>query len=91
MKRSTQMFGITGARSARILAATGTAAVIAVSGAPSAVADPTNPVAVCSSQKVAGVDVDNCGPNPNADSTTDGPDDYFDVVPRFRFGVGLGF
>jgi hypothetical protein len=65
------------------LVAAGAVGVVAIAGAPSAGADP---VAVCTSHVVDGVDTDDCVGNPNADTATDVPD----VRVRLDFGIGLG-
>lgn len=75
-------------RTARLLAVAGAAAVFAMTGAPSAAADSANHVAVCSSEEVSGVDVDNCVPNPNANTTTDEPGDYPEVLGSLVIGIG---
>jgi hypothetical protein len=51
-------------------------------------ADSTNHVAVCSSEEVSGVDVDNCGPNPNPNITNDWQDAYPRTEVRLEFGIG---
>jgi hypothetical protein len=62
------------------------AAVFAIGGAPSAVADSTNRVAVCSSDEVSGAEVDNCVPNPN---TTNG-NESSGIYPQFQQSWVLG-
>jgi hypothetical protein len=76
----------TQSRTARFLALAGTAVVFAISGAPTALADSTNRVAVCSSDKEQGVEVDNCVPNPNANVTSNVPG----VIVGLEGGVGIG-
>jgi hypothetical protein len=51
-------------------------------------ADSSNRVAVCSSEVVSGVEVDNCVPNPNANITRNVPG--VDVELEGGVGVGLG-
>jgi hypothetical protein len=82
---------VTRSRTARLLgvAAGGAAAAFAMSGAPSAVADSADRVAVCSSDQVSGVEVDNCVPNPNANNTTDAPGYYPELVPELEIGLGI--
>jgi hypothetical protein len=81
---------VTPSRTVRLLAVAGAAAaVFAMSGAPSHVANSANRVAVCSHDVVAGVEVDNCVPNPNADNNSYAPGDYPEVVPEFKIGVGI--
>ena len=72
-------------RPARLVALAGAAAVFAIIAAPSSVADSSGR-AVCSSQVISGVDVDNCVPNPNANITSHVPG--FNV--ELEGGVGLG-
>ena len=73
-------------RTARFLALTGAAAMFAIGGAPTAMADSTNRVAVCSSDKEQGVEVDNCVPNPNANVTSHVPG----VIVELEGGLGVG-
>ena len=73
---------------APLLAAAGAAAVIAISGAPNALADSSNRVAVCSSEVSSGVEVDDCVPNPNANITDNVPG--VEVELEGGIGVGLG-
>lgn len=80
------MIAGTRSRTARFLALAGAAAVFAISGAPTAMADSTNRVAVCSSDKEQGVEVDNCVPNPNANVTSNVPG----VIVELEGGVGFG-
>jgi hypothetical protein len=68
------------------LALAGAAVVFAIGGAPTAMADSTNRVAVCSSDKEQGVEVDNCVPNPNANDTSNVPG----VIVGLEGGVGIG-
>ena len=75
-------------RSARLVAIVGAAAAFAVIGAPSAVADSANRVALCSSQVVSGVEVDDCVANPNANTTSDVPG--VDVELEGGLGIGVG-
>jgi len=71
-----------------LVALAGAAAVLAIYLAPSAVADSSNSVAVCSGEQVSGVEVDTCAPNPNANTSNDSPG----VYPQFRqsFVLGIG-
>lgn len=62
--------------------------MIAISSAPNAMADSSNRTAVCSSEVVSGVEVDNCVPNPNANITGDVPG--VNVELEGGVGVGLG-
>jgi hypothetical protein len=81
---------VTRSRTVRLLAVAGAAAaVFALSSPPSHVAYSANRVAVCSHDVVAGVEVDNCVPNPNANVNTYAPGDYPELVPEFKFGVGF--
>jgi hypothetical protein len=66
------------------MASAGAAAVSPVVGAPSAVADSANRVGVCSSEVVSGVEVADCVPNPNANTTSDVPG----VNVELQGGVG---
>ena len=65
------------------LVAVGAAGVVAIISAPSALADP---IAVCTSHVVDGVEVDDCVGNPNANIVTDVPD----VRVRLDLRIGLG-
>ena len=70
-------------RSRRLLVAA-SAVVVAITGAPSAVAEP---VATCTSDVIDGVEVDTCVGNPNANTVTDVPG----VNVEFEFGLGVAF
>ena len=70
------------------MAAAGAVTVIAIIGAPHALADSSNRVAVCSSEVSAGVEVDDCVPNPNANIPNNVPG--VDVELEGGVGVGLG-
>jgi len=59
--------------------------VFAMTGAPSALADP---VAVCTSDVVDGVEVYYCVPNPNANIITEVPDINVEFEPSFTIGFG---
>jgi hypothetical protein len=61
----------------------GTAALLALSGAPCAMADP---LGTCTSSVVSGMEVDNCVGNPNADNSSNGPPVYV----KLKGGLGLG-
>ena len=80
---------VTRPRTAQLLALAAGAAVFALGGASGPVADSADRGVVCSSDVVSGVEVDNCVGNPNADTTTDAPGYYPEVVPEFRFGLGF--
>jgi len=67
------------------LVATGAAGVLVSTGAPSAVADP---VAVCTSDVVDGVEVDYCVGNPNANTITEVPGVNLEWELSFGFGIG---
>jgi hypothetical protein len=56
----------------------------AITGAPSAVAEP---VATCTSDVIDGVEVDTCVGNPNANTVSDVPG----VNVEFELGLGIGF
>jgi hypothetical protein len=71
-------------RTYRLFVAAGAVGVFAITGAPSAAA---NPVAVCTSHVVDGVEVDDCVGNPNADSVTDVPDVWVKLDLRIGFGI----
>jgi hypothetical protein len=75
-------------RTAPLLAVAGATAVIAISSAPNALADSSGRAAVCSSEVVSGVEVDNCVPNPNANITSEVPG--VNVELEGGVGVGLG-
>jgi hypothetical protein len=60
------------------------AVVVAITAAPSAVAEP---VATCTSDVVDGVEVDYCVGNPNAYTVTGVPG----VNVDFEFGLGIAF
>jgi len=68
----------------RVCVAVGAAGVLAVAGAPSALAEP---VATCTSTVVDGVETDHCVGNPNATNDYDQPR----VNVRLDLGVGFGF
>jgi hypothetical protein len=71
-------------RTCRLFAAAAAVGVVAITGAPSAAA---NPIAVCTSHVVDGVEVDDCVGNPNADSVTDVPDVWVKLDLRIGFGI----
>ena len=71
-------------RTCRFFVVAGAVGVFAITGAPSAVA---NPVAVCTSHVVDGVEVDDCVGNPNANSVTDVPDVRVKLDLRIGFGI----
>jgi hypothetical protein len=73
-------------RSGRLVVAAGAAGVFAITGAPSAVAEP---VATCTSEVVDGVEVDYCVGNPNANTVTGVPGVNVDF--EFNLGIGFGF
>jgi hypothetical protein len=75
---------VVGSRTCRLFVAAGALGVFAITGAPSAAA---NPVAVCTSHVVDGVEVDDCVGNPNADSGTDVPDVRVRLDLRIGFGI----
>ena len=77
---------VTRSRTARLLVAAGAVGVFAMTGAPSAVADP---VAVCTSDVVEGVEVDYCVPNPNANIVTEVPGVNVEFEPSFTIGFGI--
>ena len=70
-------------RTGRLLAAAGAVGVLAITGAPTAVAEP---VATCTSDVADGVEVDYCVGNPNANTVTDVPG----VNVEFDLGLGSG-
>jgi hypothetical protein len=63
---------------------TASAVVVAITAAPSALAEP---VATCTSDVVDGVEVDYCVGNPNANTVTGVPS----VNVDFEFGLGIAF
>jgi hypothetical protein len=71
-------------RSARFSLAASAVALFAITGAPSASAQP---VATCTSEIVGGVEVDYCVANPNSNTVTDVPG----VNVEFELGLGVGF
>jgi hypothetical protein len=71
-------------RTGRILVAVAAVGVVAITVAPSAVAEP---VATCTSDVIDGVEVDYCVGNPNSNVVTDVPG----VNVEFEFGLGIGF
>jgi hypothetical protein len=71
-------------RTCRLFIAAGAVGVFAITGAPSAAA---NPLAVCTSHVEDGVEVDDCVGNPNADSATDVPDVRVRLDLRIGFGI----
>ena len=66
------------------LVAAGAVGVVAITSVPSAVADP---IAVCTSDIVDGVEVDYCVGNPNANIVTDVPDVRVRLDLRIGFGI----
>jgi hypothetical protein len=70
-------------RIGRCLAA-GAVGVFAITGTPSAVAEP---VATCTSDVIDGVEVDTCVGNPNANTVSEVPS----VNVRWDLGLGIGF
>jgi hypothetical protein len=71
-------------RSARFWLAASAVALFAITGAPSASAQP---IAKCTSEIVDGVEIDYCVANPAANTVTDVPG----VNVEFEFGTGIGF
>jgi len=71
-------------RTGRLLVAASAIGVVAITGAPSAVAEP---VATCTSDIIDGVEVDTCVGNPNANTVSDVPG----VNVEFEFGLGIAF
>ncbi|MGX9789640.1 hypothetical protein [Mycobacterium sp. MMS18-G62] len=71
-------------RSARSSVTASAVALLTITGAPSASAEP---VATCTSEIVNGVEVDYCVGNPNANTVTDAPG----VNVEFEFGLGIAF
>ncbi len=69
----------------RLLLAVTAIGALALTAAPSAVADP---VAKCTSDVVDGVEVDYCVANPNANIVTDVPG--VNVEFELGFGIGIG-
>jgi hypothetical protein len=77
--------GVTDASLAgRLLLAASAISVVAITGAPSAVAQP---LATCTSDIIDGVEVDTCAGNPNANTVTEVPG----VNVEFEFGLGVAF
>ena len=70
-------------RTGQLLAAAGAVGVLAITGAPTAVAET---VATCTSDVADGVEVDYCVGNPNANTVTDVPG----VNVEFDLGLGSG-
>jgi hypothetical protein len=68
----------------RLLLATIAIGLFAITGAPSAAAEP---VATCTSDVIDGVEVDTCVGNPNASTVSDVPG----VNVEFEFGLGVAF
>ena len=71
-------------RTGRLLVAASAIGVFAITGAPSAIAQP---VATCTSDIIDGVEVDTCVGNPNANTVSDVPA----VNVEFEFGLGVAF
>jgi hypothetical protein len=71
-------------RTGRLLVAASAVGVFAVTGAPSAAAEP---VATCTSDVIDGVEVDTCVGNSNSNIVTDVPG----VNVDFEFNLGIGF
>jgi hypothetical protein len=79
--------GVTDASLAgRLLLAASAISAFAITGAPSAVAQP---VATCTSDIIDGVEVDTCVGNPNANTVTGVPG--VNVGFELDFGIGIGF
>jgi hypothetical protein len=74
---------VTWSRTGRCLVAASAIGVINISGAPSALAEP---VAMCTSDVIDGVEVDYCVGNPTRTLDTDVPG----VKVLFEFGLGTG-
>jgi hypothetical protein len=77
---------MTWSRTGRLLVAAGALGACVITGAPSATAEP---VAVCTSDVVDGVEVDYCVGNPNANTVTGVPG--VNVQWEMEFGIGIGF
>jgi hypothetical protein len=77
---------VTRTRTGRLLVAAGAVGVFAITGSPSAVAEP---VATCTSDVVDGVEVDYCVGNPNANVVTGVPGVNVDF--ELNLGIGFGF
>jgi hypothetical protein len=75
---------VTRSRTGQHMVAAGAVGVFAITGAPSASAEP---VATCTSDVVDGVEVDYYVGNPNANIVTDVPR----VNVEFELGLGIGF
>ena len=73
-------------QSGRLLVAGSAIGVVAITGAPTAAAQP---VATCTSDVIDGVEVDTCVGNPNANTVTGVPG--VNVGFEFDFGIGIGF
>ena len=71
-------------RAGRLLVAAAAAGVVAIACAPITVAEP---VAICTSEVIDGVEVDTCVGNPNASTVSDVPG----VNVEFEFGLGVAF
>jgi hypothetical protein len=70
--------------------ATGFICLCGAFGTPTASAEPGNPAVNCDSSQVGGVDQDVCVGKPGAVAGVEIPDLYPGVVPRLRFGLGIG-
>ena len=71
-------------RIGRLLVAASAVGVFAITGAPSALAEPA---ATRTSDVIDGVEVDTCVGNPNSNIVTEVPG----VKVKFEFGLGIGF
>jgi hypothetical protein len=76
---------VTRSRTARLLVAAAAVGVFAMTGAPSAVAEP---LAVCTSDVIDGVEVDYCVANPNSNIVTEVPGVNIGFEPSFTIGLG---
>jgi hypothetical protein len=76
---------VTRSRTGRLLVAASAGGAFAITGAPSAEAEP---VATCTSDVIDGVEVDTCVGNPNANTVTEVPGVNVDF--EFNFGIGFG-
>jgi hypothetical protein len=71
-------------RTGRLLVEASAIGVVAITGAPGAVAES---IANCTSEVIDGVEVDTCVGNPNANTVSDLPA----VNVEFEFGIGVAF
>jgi hypothetical protein len=69
----------------------GVVCLCAAPGTPTTWADSNNPAVTCHDSAVGGIEQDICAGKPGASAGVTPRDDYPGIVPRLRFGLGIGF